>query len=141
MAETVRKHEMTQGQLTVLYDAACRFCTRTARTLRRLDGRHALRFVPLQEAHQRVVGAPSREVLEASIHVVDASGTWSTGGEAFLRIADQVPSLRPWAVLGRLPVLRLAVGPSYRFVAANRHQLGRLVDLITGGPNPHNRSM
>ncbi len=127
-------------RLTVLYDGECRFCTRTARTLHRLDSRRALRFVPLQQARERIPGAPPRDVLEASIHVTDERGAWWTGGEAFLRIADQVPSLRPLASVGRLPIVRRAVEPGYRFVAANRDRLGRLVDLVTGGSIPRSRS-
>ena len=130
----------TPRRLTVLYDGECRFCTRTARALQRLDSRRALRFVPLQQARERVPGAPPRHALEASIHVTDERGAWWTGGEAFLRIADQVPALRPLASVGRLPIVRRAVEPAYRYVAAHRHQLGRLVDLVTGGSSPRSRS-
>ena len=127
-------------RLTVLYDGECRFCTRTARALQRLDSRHGLRLVPLQQARARVPDAPALETLDSSIHVVDERGAWWTGGEAFLRIADEIPVLRPLAVVGRLPVLRRAVEPGYRFVAAHRHQLGRLVDMVTGGPSSRSPS-
>jgi len=113
--------------LTVLYDADCGFCNRTALILRRLDNRRRLRLVPLQAAASRVAGAPSKEQLLATMHVVDADGRSAAGGEAFLRIAGLVPVLRPLALVGRLPVLRLLVQPAYELVAANRHRLSRLL--------------
>jgi len=74
-----------------------------------------------------VAGAPSKEQLLATMHVVDADGRSAAGGEAFLRIAGLVPVLRPLALVGRLPVLRLLVQPAYELVAANRHRLSRLL--------------
>ena len=118
---------MTNTPLTVLYDADCGFCNRTARVLRRLDRRRRLRLVPLQAAASRLPAAPSQEQLLASMHVVDAEGRWVAGGEAMLRIAGLVPALRPLALIGRLPLLRSLVQPAYELVAANRHRLSRLL--------------
>jgi predicted DCC family thiol-disulfide oxidoreductase YuxK len=72
---------MTSLPLTVLYDADCGFCNRTALVLRRLDRRRRLRLVPLQAAASRLP-TPSQEQLLASMHVVDAEGRWVAGGEA-----------------------------------------------------------
>ena len=118
---------MTSTPLTVLYDADCGFCNRIALVLRRLDRRRRLRLVPLQAAASRVAGAPGQEELLASMHVVDAGGRWAAGGEALLWIADRVPVLRPLALVGRLPLLRLLVQPAYDLVGANRHRLSRLL--------------
>ena len=58
---------------------------------------------------------------------MDAQGRWTTGGEAWLRIMDLVPVLRPLALIGRLPGVRALVEPAYDLVAAHRHELGRLL--------------
>ena len=118
---------MTTTPLTVLYDADCGFCNRTALVLRRLDRRRRLRLVPLQAPASRLPAAPSQEQMLASMHVVDAEGRWAAGGEAFLRIAGLVPVLLPLALVGRLPLLRSLVQPLYELVAANRHRLSRLL--------------
>lgn len=112
--------------LHVFYDSACVFCTRTARVLRRLDrGRH-LRLSPLGSA-AGMTDAPSQVRLVESLHVRDVSGQWFSGGEAWLRISDVVPALRPLGLIGRLPWGRPVVDLAYRWIAANRHRISRLV--------------
>lgn len=110
--------------LTVLYDADCGFCQHTAAVLRRLDRRRSLRFVPLQDA-EAIPGVPDRQRLMAAMHVVDGAGRWSTGGAAWVRIAETVPALVPLALLARLPGASVVVELGYRLIAANRHRLSR----------------
>ena len=109
--------------LTVLYDAHCRFCSRVAARLAAMDQLDRLRFVPLQvAAHDRpeVRALAASRDLSASLHVIDEDGRWVAGGEAMVRIWEQVPALRPLARFARLPVARSLVEPGYRFVARHR---------------------
>ena len=112
----------------VFYDSDCPFCTRVTRLLRRLDRGHRLRLVPLREA-STMADAPSQARLSAALHVRDRSGRWFAGGDACLRIADEMPGLRLLARLGRLPVAHGMVDLGYRLVATNRHRLSRLLRL------------
>jgi predicted DCC family thiol-disulfide oxidoreductase YuxK len=110
----------------VFYDSDCAFCTRTARVLRRLDHRRRLRLVPLREAAS-MPDAPSHARLSAALHCRDRSGRWFAGGDACLRIADEIPALRLAARVGRMPVAHGMVDLGYRVIAANRKRLSRLV--------------
>ena len=114
-------------ELIVLFDADCGFCGRSAMLVHRLDRNRRIRFTPLQRGARSIPGAPGQERLLETIHVVDDQGQWTTGGGAWLRIMDLVPLLRPVAVVGHLPIVRLLVEPVYAMVAAHRHQLGRLL--------------
>lgn len=114
------------ADVQVFYDADCTFCTRTARVLRRLDRGRRLRLTPLSRA-DGMSDAPSQARLVESLHIRDRSGRWFSGGEAWLRIADVVPALRPLGLVGRLPLARPVVDIAYRLIAANRHRISRLM--------------
>src|SRR4051794_40123936 len=115
-----------QDRLLVLYDGDCGLCTRTARLLRRLDGRDALELTPAQAA-DHIEGVPALAERMRALQVRDADGRWLSAGAAGVRIAEAVPVLRPIAVAARLPVVRNLVEPAYRLVAANRHRIGRWI--------------
>jgi predicted DCC family thiol-disulfide oxidoreductase YuxK len=115
--------------LTVLYDAHCRLCTRIAARLASMDRHDRLRFVPLQSApddRPEVRALATSRDLSATLHVVDEDGRWVAGGEAMVRVWEQVPALRPLARFARLPLVRSLVEPAYRFVAAHRPWFGFL---------------
>ena len=118
---------MSSTYLRVFFDADCGFCAHSASVLRRLDSNHRLALVPLQRAAEVAPDAPELGVLLASMHVRDSTGRWSVGGAAWLRIADEIPLLRPLAFLARLPGLRRLVEPAYAVVARNRHRISRLL--------------
>jgi predicted DCC family thiol-disulfide oxidoreductase YuxK len=112
--------------LHVFYDADCGFCTRSARLLRRLDRGHRLRIGRLSDA-AAYPDAPPPPQLAAAMHCRDRSGRWLAGGDAWLRIAEELPALRPFGRIGRLPGARWVVERVYRLIAANRHRLSRLL--------------
>jgi predicted DCC family thiol-disulfide oxidoreductase YuxK len=118
-----------QEQLTVLYDADCGVCRHTARTLRALDTRGRLRFMPLQGFVAASTADPEPHELMAHLHVRDAHGRWSRGGSAAVRIAEVIPALFPLAIVARLPGAERLAEAAYELVARNRHALSRWLRL------------
>lgn len=113
--------------LTVLYDADCGFCSHCAAVLRALDRGGRLDLVPLTGAATRFPDAPPIEQLMDKMYARDESGRWFIGGQAWVRIADALPLLRPLGIVARLPLVRILVEPVYAVVARNRHNLSRLL--------------
>ena len=113
-------------RLLVLYDADCGICTRSARLLRRLDRHARLHLVPLQAAGG-VADAPPLDVLREALHVRDEDGDWRVAGAALTRIGQEIPLLRPLALLARLPPIRRLVERTYALVADNRMGISRVL--------------
>jgi predicted DCC family thiol-disulfide oxidoreductase YuxK len=115
------------GEVTVLYDEGCAFCTALARWL---AGRPGLRTAP--------IGSPEgalllRDLTPAerydAVHVVDERGRRRTGGAALPPVLRRLPG-------GRLPAALLAALPgptelAYRLVARNRSAVSRVARLLT----------
>ena len=117
---------MADRRLLVLYDADCGLCSRSARLLRSLDRGRRLRLVPLQDAGE-IADAPPMEVLLDAIHVRDRDGRWSIAGAAWIRIAAEVPLLRPLAAVARVRAIRTCVEWTYALVARDRHRISHLL--------------
>ena len=113
--------------MQVFFDADCGFCTRSAGVLRRLDWWQRLELVPLQAAAAATVDAPPVDVLLGSMHVRDQAGRWSVGGAAWIRLAREVPLLRPLAIVAGLPIISRLVEPAYSLVATHRHWLSHVL--------------
>jgi predicted DCC family thiol-disulfide oxidoreductase YuxK len=110
----------------ILYDADCGFCRWSLAQVLRLDRRHLLRPVALQdpEADALLTGM-SREKRMASWHLVGEDGRVYSGGAAFAPLLRLVPGGGPLAkVLARFPAL---ADVAYRAVAGRRSFFGRLV--------------
>ena len=75
----------------------------------------------------RSYDAPPVQVLLEALHVRDLEGRWSLGGAAWIRIAEEVPLLRPLAVLARVPAIQGLVEWTYARVAGNRHRISHLL--------------
>lgn len=114
------------GRVLVLYDADCGICSRSARFLRRLDADTRLHLMPLQDA-DGIDDAPSAAALRHAMHVRDRYGRWSCAGAAWIRIAEEIPLLRPLAIAARLPPVRSLVEWTYWRVAGNRHRISHLL--------------
>lgn len=112
--------------LLVLYDADCRICSRSARVLRRLDADRRLHLMPLQDAG-KITDAPTPAALRHAMHVRDRDGRWSCAGAAWIKIASEVPLLRPLAVAARPSPIRSLVEWTYWRIAGNRHRLSHLL--------------
>jgi predicted DCC family thiol-disulfide oxidoreductase YuxK len=116
-------------QVTVCYDGACSLCRESVARVQDLYRGRRIRWVPYQEltgldpALAQQLG--SRD-LGSALHVIEADGSIRSGAAAVLRIAEIVPRLRPFARLGRLPIVNRLVEPMYGLVARHRHRLSRL---------------
>ncbi|MGH2488097.1 MAG: thiol-disulfide oxidoreductase DCC family protein [Candidatus Limnocylindria bacterium] len=117
------------GPLTVAYDGECTLCRSAARRLEKLDRHDRLTLVPFQELETRgrVIRGPRPGELAGALHVFRPDGSSVSGGHAVLEVASAVPSLRPIAALGRLPIVNRLVEPLYRLIARHRHRLSRLI--------------
>jgi len=127
-SRSLRVGERLSGdqRLLVLYDADCGICSLSARILRRLDQGRRLRLLPLRAAGE-IIGVPTVDVLLDAMHFRDRHGRWTVGGAAWIRIADEVPLLRPMAIGARVPMIGRLVEWVYARVAGNRHRLSRLL--------------
>lgn len=114
------------GRMLVLYDADCGICSHSARFLRRLDADRRLHVMPLQDAGD-IVDAPSAAALRHAMHVRDQDGRWSCAGAAWIKIASEIPLLRPLAFAARLSPVGSLVDWTYWRVAGNRHRLSHLL--------------
>jgi predicted DCC family thiol-disulfide oxidoreductase YuxK len=116
-----------EAALLVIYDAECTFCCAAARWLERHDRRGRLRLAPISEMVS-LRGAPiRRSVLEAEMHVVDAEGRIERGFRAWRRIARELPVLRPVRPMLSMPGADAMGERVYRWVAAHRIGLSRLL--------------
>ena len=108
--------------VTVAYDEDCGACRWFADHLRRLDRRHELAFVPIQQADELLAALPAEDRLDA-MHVITTDGRVCTGGAALPVIAAVLPGgTLPAAVARRWPSL---TGRMYRAAAARRTTIGR----------------
>ena len=110
------------GLPVVLYDGACRFCTRQALSVRRLAGER-VHVRPLQEVLGELPWLDPDEAATA-LTLVRRDGSTFRGAQAIvelLRIAR--PALGWLASLYYLPGLRQLADAGYRSVAARRYAL------------------
>ncbi len=112
--------------LLVFYDEDCGYCRWSVAQLLRLDRDRRLRLIAIQSpAGERLLADVAPELRLESAHLIDGDGKLFSGGDAAAPIAAALPSLaRTAPLLGRLS---RPVNASYKLVAANREQFGRLV--------------
>lgn len=111
---------------TILYDGDCGFCRWALARILAWDRRRALRPVALHDPEAHALLATVRpEARGASWHLVLPEGAVRSGGAAVPDLARLLPGGAPIAALaGRFP---RATDRAYRWVAAHRGRLGRLV--------------
>jgi predicted DCC family thiol-disulfide oxidoreductase YuxK len=115
---------------TVLYDGDCGFCRWSLDKLLIWDRRRRLRPVEIQSDEGQELldraGVPAAARLE-SWHLALPSGAVRSAGAGAAPLAEMLPGGRPLAALFRRfpePTER-----SYRWVAANRDRLARLLRI------------
>ncbi len=118
---------MPIGQVQVIYDGVCTFCTRILRFAKRLDAFGAYHLIDGTDpelVRARFPGISLGDTAEAMI-VVTQSGQIFTGFYAFRQMVRLSPWLTPLVAIFYFPGAS-AVGPwIYRWVARNRQRLGR----------------
>ena len=108
----------------VIYDATCRLCRSTCRSLERLDRGGRLAFLPLRDERvsQRYPDL-SRAELEKHVYVVDSGGRRRSGAGAVRYLSRRLPALWPLApalhIPGSMPLWRWL----YDQVSRRRHAL------------------
>lgn len=111
----------TGGVITVLYDADCGFCTRSARWLERRGA--AVVITPLQANDLTVLRVDAERAVR-ELPVVLESGEVVYGATAIREALAAGPWwMRAVSVAMRFPPLAALAGVVYRWVAANRHRL------------------
>ncbi|WDZ86664.1 thiol-disulfide oxidoreductase DCC family protein [Micromonospora cathayae] len=107
---------------TFVYDGDCAFCTRCAEFIERRIPTEVT-VVPWQFADLDALGLTVAECEEA-VQWVGADGSRAAGPDAIARLLGT--SNAGWRAGGgllRLPPVRVAAWPVYRWVARNRHRL------------------
>ena len=117
----------------LLYDGECRLCRFAARSVVRLDRRHEVAFLPLQDdAANRLLAALAENERLDTWRIAQPDGSLTGRGAGVPDLLDAMWLTRR---LGRL--LELVPGPAldacYRWIARNRGSLGR---FVPNGPAP-----
>jgi predicted DCC family thiol-disulfide oxidoreductase YuxK len=94
---------------TLIYDDACGFCRRWVARAKRLDGRDAVRLVPVAAPRASTLSGQSRERLRQAAHFVRPDGSVFAGAAAVRELSRYLRG--GWivrAVLGLPGVMPLA---------------------------------
>ena len=109
---------------TLVYDADCGFCTRSALVTRRwVDGRGRYDVRPWQELDLAALGLTAERCDEAA-QFVTADGDIRSGHEAIAAaLTHGAPGWRPLGHALLTPGIRTVAARTYAWVAEHRHQL------------------
>lgn len=118
--------EAAEGRpYTVVYDGACRVCSRLVDLLRRWDRRGELEMVPFQDTSvmARFPWIPPEEYAKAMQLVGPGGRTWQ-GAAAVEKLLDVLPygGALGWAF--ELPLAGALFDRFYRWFARNRYRFG-----------------
>ena len=115
---------MESAPYLLLYDADCSFCRWSVTKLLVWDGRKLLQLIPLQHpATERLLHGIHPAARMASWHMVTSDGQVYSAGRVVPVLFRLLPGGWPIAALASL--LPGAVEKTYRWVAQNRHRIGR----------------
>jgi predicted DCC family thiol-disulfide oxidoreductase YuxK len=110
---------------TLVFDGACRMCTRLSGVLRRWDSRRQIEVTASQSpgVMARFPWIPARAYTEAIQLVGPGGETWQ-GAEAVEQLLGVLPRGRWIAWIFDVPFVRAIADRVYRWVARNRYRLG-----------------
>ena len=115
------------------YDAQCRFCARSRRTIERLGATADVVFVDVQDsAAMDPFPMVDRQAGLRQMFVLDPAGNLAGGYDAFASLAPALRWLRPLRHVLRWRPVRAAGTRVYRWVARNRYRLGGRVSCDGG---------
>ncbi len=114
----------SSAPLTVLFDGACPFCTRSALAVRRIFGQKRVHLLDFQRP-EALLSYPqlNHDALMKKMHVVMPDGRAFAGAEAFAQIVVQVPAIGWLGWLYYVPGLRQAADGVYALVAKYRYRV------------------
>lgn len=116
----------------LLYDGECRLCRFAARCVVRLDRRHDVAFLPLQDdAATALLGALAKHELRTTWRLVERDGSLSEYGTGIPVLLGAIRLTSAGRLLGLVPDGTLDA--LYRLIARNRGTLGR---FVPNGPAP-----
>ena len=109
---------------TLVYDADCGFCTRSAQFVQRwVDRRDRYDVRPWQALDLAAVGLTAQD-CDAAAQFVTADGAVRSGHRAIASAATHgAPAWRPVGALLMAPGVSWVAAWAYRWVADHRHQL------------------
>jgi predicted DCC family thiol-disulfide oxidoreductase YuxK len=107
----------------VFFDGSCPLCRREIAHYRRIDTAQRMSWVDaVSEPEALSRHGLSLEAAMAELHVLDATGRWQRGVDAFLVIWQHLPAYRWLAKLVTVLNLRRPLGFIYRHFAAWRNR-------------------
>jgi predicted DCC family thiol-disulfide oxidoreductase YuxK len=110
--------------MTLLYDGACPFCTRSARAVQRALGEKRVALHDFQQpGGMDAYPDLAPQALKSKMHVVMPEGPIFAGAEAFARIFARLPGVGWLAWLYYVPGLRQIADGVYAFIAKHRYRL------------------
>lgn len=123
----------TPARYHVFYDAQCRLCARSRRSLERLRPSAELVFVDVRDA-RAMDGFPmvDRAAGLRQMFVLDPAGRLAGGYDGFLSLVPAIPLLRPLRKVLAWRPLRFLGHRAYRWIARNRYRLGGAVSCESG---------
>lgn len=108
---------------TVFYDGDCPLCRREIAHYRRVDSANKLYWVDAANEPETLARhGLSLEHAMAELHVLDGTGRWQRGVDAFLVIWQNLPGYRWLARLVTVLGFRRPLGYAYRHFAAWRYR-------------------
>ena len=118
----------TQGlgrPYTVVYDGACKVCTRIVHVLQSWDREGMLEIVPSQApgVRARFPWIPDRAYAE-SVQVIGPGGRTWQGARAVEQVLDVLPKGKLLTWIFSIPFVRPLAERFYRWFARNRYRLG-----------------
>jgi predicted DCC family thiol-disulfide oxidoreductase YuxK len=120
--------------MIVLFDGSCRFCTRSAHSLRRTFGSRLVLKNFQEQGALDPYPSVTHEAAMKRMHVVLPDGRVFGGAEAFARIvAESVPVIGWVAYVYYVPGIRQLADWTYDFVARNRYRLMGKTEACDGG--------
>ena len=114
---------IAKPQPVVFFDGSCPLCRREIAHYRRIDRAERLQWVDASSEPVALAdyGLDLQRAM-AELHVLDGSGQWHRGVDAFMVIWDHLPAYRWLARLVSTTGLRTPLGVGYRHFAAWRYR-------------------